>query len=159
MKKALFAGTFYPPSLGHLDIILRATHLCDKLYVGVIENIQKAPPKISLNDRIEFLKKIILNNSSIEIVSFNSLVSDFVKRNKIDFLVRGFRSQTDLDQELSMAGMNRQLCGVDTIFLQADPKYAHLSSSFIREIASYGHSLHGLVPEQIEEKVFNLLNQ
>jgi pantetheine-phosphate adenylyltransferase len=157
MKKGLFAGTFYPPSLGHLNIIERAVRLCDKLYIAVIDNAQKASPLLPIQERIDLVKKIVPQNLSVEVISFNGLIVDFAKDNQINFFVRGFRTAADLDQELIMAGLNKQMSGIDTIFLQADPQYACLSSSMIREIASYGHRLHHLVPEVIEPAVFNKL--
>lgn len=150
MKRALFAGTFDPPTLGHLDLIERASQLCDELLVGVAINPAKKPA-FNLEQRQEMLQSL---TSHIKIVSFSGLVVEYAKQHRISFLIRGLRSPADLDRELQLAMMNKQLSGIETVFLPTNPIYAHISSSLIRELAINNARLHQLVPDSIEEKIF-----
>lgn len=159
MKKALFAGTFDPPTLGHLNIIKRANALCDRLYVGIGENPKKNHPLFSLEERMEMLTKITAHLPYVEVVSFSTLVTEFAKEHQIDFLLRGLRGVSDLNWELQMAFANRKLSGIETLYLMADENVAHISSTLIREIGSYGVRLHHFIPDEIEPQVFKSLNR
>jgi pantetheine-phosphate adenylyltransferase len=150
MKRALFAGTFDPPTLGHLDLIERASKLCDELLVGVAVNPAKKPA-FSIEQRKEMLQSL---TSHAKIVTFSGLVIEFAQHHQISFLIRGLRSFADLDREMQLAEMNKQLSGLETVFLLCNPLYAHISSSLIRELAFNNTRLHQLVPSVIEEKVF-----
>lgn len=157
MKRALFPGTFDPPSLGHVDIIQRASKLCDKLYVGVAIN----PAKISTfsaEERVSMLKKITRRISNVEVVSFSSLVVHYAKKNKIDYLIRSLRAFSDFEFEFRNALANRRLSGLETLFLMADEKHAHLSSTLIREIALFHTRLHDFVPASIETEIYRRLS-
>lgn len=157
MKRALFTGTFDPPTLGHVDIIHRASQLADELYVGIGENLSKPIPSFSRKERRHMLTEVAKELSNVHIVSFSGLVIDLVFQYHITFIVRALRLPTDFDKEFQMAIMNKKLSNVDTIALMADPKFMHLSSSLIREIAAHGHRLHGMVPESFEEFIFGRL--
>ncbi len=154
MKKAFIPGTFDPPTLGHLDIIQRAAALFDHVTIGVTDNLRKAPPILSIEERIECLKLITATTPHLHMIHFSGLVIEVVKKGKFDVIIRGIRSAADLHYENDMAVANRHMCGVETLFLMTDPLYSHISSSLVKEIASYGHRLNGFVPEAIEEKVF-----
>lgn len=154
----LIPGTFDPPTLGHLEIIQRAATLCRKLYIGVAENRSKNH-SFTLNERIAFLGEISHHLPNVEIVAIHGLVVDFVKKQKIDTLVRGLRSYSDLEYETQMAQANKKLGGVETLFLISEGHFAHISSSLIREIAACGHHLKDFVPQEIEEKVFTRLSK
>jgi pantetheine-phosphate adenylyltransferase len=147
--RLLFAGTFDPPSLGHLDLIERGIKLCDELYVGIANNPAKKP-LFTVDER----KKMLQALTKAKVVVFSGLVVDFAKKNKITCLLRGLRSFADLDRELQMAQMNRELTGIETLILPADPRYAHISSSLIRELASNKARLSRLVPASIEKKIY-----
>jgi pantetheine-phosphate adenylyltransferase len=154
MQTALFPGTFDPPSFGHLDIIKRASSLCNKLYIGIAAHSSKPTHSLfSLEERIEMVKEITKDIPHLEIVSFSGLVVDFARKNQIQVLIRGMRAFSDFEYEFRMALANRKLSGIETLFLMADGKHAHISSSLIREIGQFSR-LHEFVPSVIEEKVF-----
>lgn len=157
MKKALFPGTFDPPTLGHLDIIKRSRSVCDKLYVGVAINAAKSQETFSTEEKIEMLQTICRPYPHVEVVSFSSLVVDFAKANEIHFLIRGLRTFSDYEYEFRMALANRRMGGIETLFLMADESVAHISSSLIRELARYKSRLFDFVPKEIEDQVFNAL--
>lgn len=153
MKKGLFPGSFSPPTLGHLNIIQRATSLCDKLYVAIAENTSKEKTPFSIPERIEMLTLITKQNPKLEIVTFNGLAVDFAKKNGINFFIRSIRNNSDLDMELAMAISNKKLGGIETVFLLADPSYIHIQGKLVREIAQSGGSLDGFVPPELEEAI------
>lgn len=153
MKKALFPGTFDPPSLGHMDIIHRALRLCDQLYIAIAHNVRKPNPSFSIEEKKAMLEELTKEFPNIKVISFSGLVVDCAKQIQADCLIKGIRTFSDFEYESQMALANRKLGGIDTIFLVADERYAGLSSSLIREIASLGGNLHDFVPSLIEERV------
>ena len=153
MKKALFPGTFDPPSLGHLDVIKRGVSICDKLYVGVTTNLAKKKSALfSTDEKVHMLKLITQDLPQVEVVSFSSLVIEFAKEQDIHFLIRGLRAFSDFEYEFRMALANRRMSGMEmeTVFLMPDERVAHISSSLIREIGRYHSSLLDFVPKEIE---------
>jgi pantetheine-phosphate adenylyltransferase len=149
MKTALFAGSFDPPTLGHADIIFRAAKLYDKLYVGLAGNSEKKKGLYNLEERRKMLERLVVDQKNIEVVSISGLVADYVKTNSVHVLVRALRTTADIEHEFTMAAANKQMVGIETVFLMADPCYAHLSSTLVREIASLGGSLKGFIPDEI----------
>lgn len=156
--KALFPGTFNPPTLGHLEIIQRAARLCDHLVVAIGESPHKYAANFSVEERMSLLRTLTKDMDNVEIISFSGLVIDCAKDLKVDFLLRGLRNGSDFDYEYQMAAANRQMTGIETVFLAASPLYSHLSSTLIREIAVNGHRLHGFIPDVIEAEVFAKLS-
>jgi len=159
MKKALFPGTFDPPTLGHIDVIRRSASICDKLYVGIAVNAHKSEALFSVEEKVAMLKLICKPYPHVEIVHFSCLVIDFAKRNQIDFLVRGLRAFSDFEYEFRMALANRHLSGIETVFLMADERVAHISSTLIRELGRYQSRLHQFVPGEIEEQIFSKVSR
>jgi len=158
MKKALFPGTFDPPSLGHLDVIKRGVSICDKLYVGVTTNLAKKKSSLfSTDEKVDMLKTITKDLPQVHVVSFSSLVIEFAKEIGIDFLIRGLRAFSDFEYEFRMALANRRMSGreMETLFLIPDERVAHISSSLIREIGRYHSSLLDFVPKEIEGIILN----
>ncbi len=149
MKAALFAGSFDPPTLGHADIIHRAAELYDKLYVGLAGNTEKTKGLFSLPERRKMLERLARERNNVEVVIISGLVVDFIKDHPVDVLVRSLRNPADMEREFAMAAANKQMAGIETVFLMADPRYAHLSSTLVREIASLGGSLKGFVPDEL----------
>jgi pantetheine-phosphate adenylyltransferase len=152
MTIGLFPGTFDPPTLGHIDLIERASLFCKKIFIGVAKNSTKKF-HFSQTERVELLLQIFQNNPHIEIVAIDGLTMDFAYKNSVHFLIRGLRPFSNLEHEFQMALANKKLGGVETIFLMANGKYAHISSTLIREIAQNGHNLKEFIPEAIEPKI------
>lgn len=153
--RALFAGTFDPPTLGHLDIIQRSRAICDQLFVAVAENPSKQATLFNALERKALLEKICAPYPHVKVVISSALTATFAKDNNIDFLLRGLRTASDFEVETRMAIANRNLSGTDTLFLIADPKAAHISSTLIREIGKFNGRLHDYVPHEIENEIFN----
>lgn len=153
--KALFAGTFDPPTLGHADLILRAANLFEKLYVAIALNSEKKTPIFSISEKKELLQKMIGNLPNVEIREFSGLAVDFAQTLGVQCLLRGIRNASDFEFECQMASANRKMTGIETFFLVANEAHLHISSSLIREIAQQGRRLHGFVPEEIEDQIFN----
>jgi pantetheine-phosphate adenylyltransferase len=158
-KKALFQGTFDPPTLGHLNLIHRALFVCDILYVGIAQNNAKNASSFSTEEKEALLRSITRDLSGVEVVSLSGLVIDFAKKHGITLLVRGLRNFCDFEYENQMAFANHMLAGIETVFFIADEKYARLSSTLIREIAFHGHRLKEFIPAEIEETVFERLKK
>lgn len=159
MAEALFTGTFDPPTLGHLDIIKRASLLFGKLYVGVCRDSCKRGDALSCEDRMHFLKEITTGMANVEVIVFSGLAVDCALERSVSCIVRGIRNVSDFDFEVQMAMTNRQLAGIETVLLIGCPGYAHMSSTFIREIAMAGRRLTGFVPDKIEEAVWQKLSK
>ena len=152
--KALYAGSFDPLTLGHLDIIERASKITDSLVVGVIRN----PNKESMftdEERIEMIEECTKGLPNVTVESFSGLLADYVNRNGFDVVVRGLRSTTDFDYEIQMAQMNDRLFNdsVETVFLMTDPQYSYISSSVVKEVCSLGGCIDGLVPDEILKRM------
>lgn len=152
-RRALFPGTFDPPTLGHLDIIQRASKLCDELYVAVASDSAKAASAFSIEERLEFLKTICRPYSHVKVVNFSGLAVGFAKSIEATYLVRGLRAYSNLESEFRMALANRKLAAVETLFLLAGEHYEHISSTLIREIGMCNQSLELFVPTEIEKAV------
>ena len=134
----VYTGTFDPPTLGHLDIILRALRLCDKLVLGVANNSGKTP-LFSIEERLALLRQETEGQGAVEVRAFDGLAVDFAKSVGARFIVRGLRSGTDLDYESPMAAMNATMAPeIETIFLAAAPAYAHIASSLVKDVARGG---------------------
>ncbi len=152
-KKALFCGSFYPPTLGHLDIIRRACPFFSHLYVAIAENPNKTPPLLPIEERKKMLLLITNNLPSVIVTSFDTLAVDFAKKEGIEVLVRALRNSEDWEREYAMAVANRKISGLETLFLAADPSFAHIHAEIVREIAHFGGNLAGFVPHEIEKIV------
>lgn len=151
-RKAVYPGSFDPITRGHIDIIERASNMFDEVYIGVLININKNP-LFSTEDRVEMVKESVAHLPNVKVVSFNGLLVDFAKQNKISFIVRGLRAVTDFEYELQIAQTNRILNPeVDTVFLTSNTEYSYISSSSVREIASFGGDFSKLVTKNVEKK-------
>ncbi|HKY99809.1 MAG TPA: pantetheine-phosphate adenylyltransferase [Rhabdochlamydiaceae bacterium] len=160
MKKALFPGSFDPPTLGHLDIIKRSAPICDQLIIAVALNPEKAKrASFTVDEKKQMLQTMTKGLVYVEVVSFSGLVVDFAKKNQINFLIRGLRTYSDFEYEFKMALANRKVSGIETLFLMASENLGHISSSIIREFAKHQHRLHEFVPSEIEDKIFKRLSQ
>ena len=155
MKIGIYPGSFDPVTLGHIDVIKRASALVDHLIIGVLKNSSKTP-LFSAEERVELLRRTTQDIPNIEIESYDGLLVDFADSKNADVIVRGLRAVTDFEYELQLAQTNRKLNPkVDTVFLATSVEYAYLSSSIVREIARYNGNIEKFVPENIIEDVYN----
>jgi len=150
MAIAIYPGSFDPVTNGHIDIIKRASGLFDKLYVGVLMNSSKNP-LFSIDNRVTMIKEAIADLDNVEVVSYTGLLVDYCRANNITAIVRGLRAITDFDYELQIAQTNKVMePRVDTVFLTTSLEYAYLSSSIVKEIASYHGNIEKLVPSNVK---------
>ena len=152
--KALYSGSFDPPTMGHMDIISRAAKLYDELVIGVIGNPSKKS-MFTLEEREDMLRETLKDFDNVSVDHFSGLLADYVNRNGFDVVVRGLRSTTDFDYEIQMAHMNDRLFNdsVETVFLMTDPKYSYISSSVVKEVFTLGGDINGLVPDEILKRM------
>lgn len=153
MKIAVYPGSFDPATYGHLDVIKRAAVSFDKVIVGVLHNSSKSP-LFSVEERVNMLKSLTKDLPNVEVKSFGGLLVDFVRANQADAVIRGLRAVTDFEYELQIAQTNRVIAPeIDTVFLTTNLKYSYLSSSIVKEIASYGGEINTFVPACVAERV------
>ena len=155
MRKAVYPGSFDPVTYGHLDVIRRSSSLVDELIVGVLNNNTKTP-LFSVEERVKILLEVTKDLPNVQIESFSGLSVEFAKQSGAQFIVRGLRAITDFDYELQMAQTNRVLNpDIDTIFLTTSLEYAYLSSSTVKEVASYGGDISKLVHGAVVDRIYN----
>lgn len=152
MRRAVCPGSFDPVTNGHLDIITRASELFDEVVVAVLVNPNKQG-LFSIPERIEILEQVTHDRPNVVVGDFRGLLVDFCRDNGIKTIVKGLRAVSDFDYELQMAQMNRRLAGVDTVFMSTNPLYSFLSSSLIKDVATHGGDVTGLVPELVVERL------
>ena len=153
MKRAVYPGSFDPVTYGHLDIIARSAEIMDELVVGVLMN-QAKTPLFSVEERVSMLHIMTKNISNVRIESFSGLSVDFARKEGAGFFIRGLRAITDFDYELQMSQTNRIMAPeIDTIFRTTRLQYAYLSSTTVKEVASYGGDISNFVPPLVEKAV------
>jgi pantetheine-phosphate adenylyltransferase len=152
MRRAACPGSFDPVTLGHLDIIGRASALYDEVVVAVGLNASKRR-MFSFEERTEMLAEATAQYPNVTVDSFDGLIVDFCKSRDIQVIVKGLRAVSDFDYELQMAQMNLGLQGVETMFMTTNPLYSFLSSSLVKEVATYGGDVSGLVPEAVHTRL------
>ncbi|MGW0227534.1 pantetheine-phosphate adenylyltransferase [Actinopolymorpha singaporensis] len=148
MHRAVCPGSFDPVTNGHLDIIVRAARLFDDLVVAVGANPRKAG-LFSVDERVELIREVTKDLAEVRVATFDGLLVDFCRAHGIQAIVKGLRAVGDFDYELQMAQMNLRLTGVETVFVPTSPEYSFLSSSLVKEVATYGGDVSGLVPEHV----------
>ncbi len=153
MRKAMFAGSFDPITNGHLDIIERASKLFDELQIGVLFNPNKKG-LFTFEERIRLIKECTSHIKNIKIVSFDGLLVNYCEKHGIQTLVRGIRNGADMEYELQMAHMNKELNpNIETIILPTTTKYSYISSSLIKEVLHFDVNIENLVPKVIIEEL------
>ena len=152
MIRAIYPGSFDPVTLGHLDIMKRASKTVDELIVGVLNNGGKTP-LFTIDERVSMLKEVTEGLSNVKILSFSGLLVDFARQTEATVVVRGLRAISDFEYELQMAQTNHKLNpNVDTMFLATSLEYSYLSSTIVKEVAFFQGDIKEFVPEQIVER-------
>lgn len=160
MSRAIYPGSFDPVTFGHIDIIERSAKMFDEVVVGVLNNSAKHP-LFTADERKEMLEEAVKEFDNVSIISFDGLLIDYMREHDISVIVRGLRAITDFDYELQIAQSNRKVSKetIDTVFLTTSIDYAYLSSSIVREYASYGTDVSDFVPAFVVEKLRSRFNQ
>jgi pantetheine-phosphate adenylyltransferase len=153
MTRAVCPGSFDPVTHGHLDVIERTAHIVDDVVVAVGTNISKNA-LFTPDERVEMLAEECARWSNVEVTLFGGLLVDFCTAHDIDIISKGLRA-ADLAYELQMAQMNRQLTGVDTLFLPTAPQWAFVSSSLVREVATLGGDVSSFLPKRIASRTMD----
>ena len=152
-KRAVYPGMFDPMHNGHLDLIERSLRIFDELIVAVVANPSKQP-LFDVKERLEMIDEATAGMGRMRITSFDGLLIDLAHREQADCIVRGIRAVSDFEYEFQMALMNRKLSStVETVFLMPHEKYTYISSRLIKEVASFGTSVTGLVPPIVEKRL------
>ena len=155
MKKniAVYPGFFDPITNGHLSVVSRALEIFDNLIIAILNNPKKVP-LFSIEERIEMIEKAVNKNSRIEVDTFDGLLVDYAVHKNSNVVLRGLRALSDFEYEFQMALMNRKLNrDVQSIFLMTDYKWFYISSTIIKEAASFGGDVSGLVPDIVNENL------
>lgn len=149
VRAALVAGSFDPLTLGHLDIIVRARRLFDRVVVGVLVNPGKSP-LLALDQRLALVRDVVAAHDGIEVHAFEGLLADAARRHDVQTVVRGLRGVSDYEHEWPMAHMNAALLpGLETVYLPASRQWAHISSRLVREIHVLGGPIEAFVPPAV----------
>ncbi|TET55012.1 MAG: pantetheine-phosphate adenylyltransferase [Actinobacteria bacterium] len=150
MSIAVYPGTLDPITNGHLDVINRALNMYEKVILGIAEKSNKEL-LFSINERVDMAKAAVGDNPKLVVERFNGLVVKFARKLNATSIVRGLRAVSDFEHEFQMAQLNRKLdAKIETVFIMASPEYAYLSSSAVREIASFQGEVSDLVPKKVE---------
>jgi len=158
MRRAVCPGSFDPVTLGHLDIVGRASALYDEVTVAVLINKKKAS-LYTVEERIDLLREVTAQYGNVVVDAFHGLLVDYCRDKSIPTIVKGLRAVSDFDYELQMAQMNLSLAGVETLFMTTNPQYSFLSSSLVKEVATYGGDVSHLVPEVVHRSLVERLAQ
>ena len=153
MRTAVYPGSFDPITMGHIDIIKRASVMFDKLIICVMSNAKKTPI-FTPEERVELIKRATAGIENIEVTSYGGLLADFARQRGAGFIVRGLRALSDFEYEFQMALTNRKLNpDADTVFLTTSAEYMYLSSSIVKEVIRNGGVVRDAIPEQIADDV------
>jgi pantetheine-phosphate adenylyltransferase len=148
VRRCVCPGSFDPVTNGHLDIISRASALYDEVTVAVLVNKAKSG-LLSVEERMELLRETTAAYGNVVIAAFDGLLVDFCRDHDIPVIIKGLRAVSDFDYELQMAQMNNSLAGVETLFIATNPEYSFLSSSLVKEVATYGGDVSHLLPPTV----------
>lgn len=158
MKRAIYPGSFDPITFGHLDIIERSSKIVDELVIGVLHNSAKNS-LFSLDERVSMIKETTKHLPNVKVGSFDGLLVDYMKEIDASIIIRGLRAVTDFEYELQIAQTNHvQNEDIETIFLTTNLKYSYLSSTIVKEFASYGGDISKFVPEQFINRIYDKYN-
>ena len=147
--RAIYPGSFDPPTNGHLDVIERAARYFDRVIVGVVVNPQKREPMFTLEDREAMIRECVKDLKNVRVEHFRGLLADYVRKERAAVIIKGLRVVSDFESEMSTALMNRALSDVDTMFLMSDQRYSFVSSSIVKEVFFLGGDVAALVPDPV----------
>ena len=154
MKRAIYPGSFDPLTLGHLDMIERSAKIVDELVIGVLNNSAKNS-LFSLGERVSMIKEMTESMPNVTVASFDGLLVDYMKEINATIIVRGLRAVTDFEYELQIAQTNHvENPEVETIFLTTSLQYSYLSSTIVKEFASYGGDISKFVPARFIDRIY-----
>lgn len=158
MKRAIYPGSFDPLTLGHLDMIERSAKIVDELVVGVLNNSAKNS-LFSLEERVSMIKEMTEHLPNVTVASFDGLLVDYMKEIDATIIIRGLRAVTDFEYELQIAQTNHvENPEVETVFLTTNLQYSYLSSTIVKEFASYGGDISKFVPKQFIDRIYAKYN-
>lgn len=152
MRVAVCPGSFDPVTMGHLDVFERASRMSDRVIVAVLINKNKSS-LFTLDERIEMLTEATAHLPNVSVDSFYGLLVDYCGAHDVNAIVKGLRAVSDFDYELQMAQMNYRLTQVETCFISTNPLYSYLSSSLVKDVATHGGDVSGLVPEVVLKRL------
>ena len=156
--KALYPGTFDPPTNGHVDLIQRGSKLFEHLTVGILKNPVKNP-LFTVEERVEMLKEATSALGNVSIATFDGLMVEFARRQAATAVLRGIRAISDYEHEFQMALMNRRLAPeIETVFLQPAGRYSFVSSRMVKEVFSFGGDVTGLLPPNVHKRLRKRIN-
>jgi pantetheine-phosphate adenylyltransferase len=152
MSRAVCPGSFDPVTNGHLDVIARTAVQFDEVVVTIVINPNKQG-MFTVPERLEMLTEATSHLSNVRVDSWQGLLVDYATANGISAIVKGLRGANDFDYELQMAQMNHKLTGVDTLFVATNPVYSYLSSSLVKEVATYGGDVSDMLPQSVHKRL------
>jgi pantetheine-phosphate adenylyltransferase len=158
VRRAVCPGSFDPVTNGHVDVINRAAGLYDELVVAVLVNPDKAG-LFPVDERMELLREAVTDLPNVVVDSFQGLLVDYCRTHDVPVIVKGLRAVSDFEYELQMAQMNRELAGIETLFVPTAPQVGHLSSSLVKQIAMLGGDVSRLVPKAVLDRLLQLRSQ
>ncbi|MEW6409647.1 MAG: pantetheine-phosphate adenylyltransferase [Nitrospirota bacterium] len=154
MKKiAVYPGTFDPVTNGHVDLIERGLRIFETVIIAVLVNPKKEP-LFTIEERLEMINDSTAGIKNVIVEAFDGLLVEYSKKRGASAIIRGLRAVSDFEYEMQMALMNRRLdTGIETVFMMPSEEYSYLTSSIVKEVASFGGSVAGLVPAVVEERL------
>lgn len=158
MKRAIYPGSFDPVTNGHVDMILRSSKIVDELIVGVLNNSAKKS-LFSVEERVSMLSELTKDLPNVKVTSFDGLLVDYMREIDATIVIRGLRAVTDFEYELQIAQTNHiENTEIETVFLTTSLEYSYLSSTIVKEFASYGGDITKFVPTQFVDRIYQKYN-
>lgn len=158
MRRAICPGSFDPVTNGHLDIFERASQMFDEIIISVFYNPEKEKAMFSMDERVEMLRMATAHIPNAKVTCFSGLLNEFCRQEKAPFIVRGLRAFSDFEYEFQRALLIKKIDNnLETVFIMTNANYSFLSSSGVRELATFGGCIHGLVPDSVEKRIKELL--
>ena len=158
MRSVVYPGTFDPITNGHVDLVARASKLCDRVVVAVARDTAKQPT-FDVEHRVALAEEVCKNLQNVEVVAFSGLLVEFARRMQVHVIMRGLRAVSDFEYEFQLAGMNRRMApDIETLFLTPAEQYAYISSSLVREIAALGGDVTAFVHRKVVAALQDRIN-